>query len=322
VELRHVQAFLAVAEEGSVTAAARRLYIAQPALSRTIRALEHHVGASLFVRHLDGMRLTDAGHQLLPLAWELISRAEEIGRVLVDGERAAERVGAPTAIRLASYVYDTSYAYGSILRLWQDAQPQVHLLQRPVWPSDGLMGLIRGEYDALIAPDVPGIHDDRLTRVPLWDEPMVVGSSRNHRFASMSEVTVGDVLEEEFFPRAPGGPSAMDDYFTFASARNGESVRPRGEHRFTGIPEVADYVAAHDVVAVGPELAGSPAVVGRKDYVRRRVIDAPAMTMAVFSRRDLTSPSLTTLTDVLRAVGQHVVPHLLALQQLSRRPLG
>lgn len=304
-----------------MTAAARRLYIAQPALSRTIRALEHHVGAPLFVRNLDGMHLTEAGHHLLPLAWELISRAEEIGRLVAGGERAPVPMGAPTAIRLVSYVYDTSYAYGSILRLWQDANPQVLLLQRPIWPSDPLTDLVAGGYDAVIAPSVPGIGDERLTCIPLWDEPMVVGSSPHHRLAAMPEVTVGDVLHETFFPREPGGPTAMDDYFTFAWARNGDAPRPRGERQFTSIPEVADYVATHDVIAVGPALAGSHAVVGRKNYVRRRVIDAPATTMAVFTRRELLLPSLATVIEVLRAVGQHVVPHLLAIQRMSRSPV-
>jgi LysR family transcriptional regulator, hca operon transcriptional activator len=59
LELRHLRYFVAVAEEGSLTAAAeRRLHTAQPSLSRQIRDLEHEVGVELLVRSARGIELT------------------------------------------------------------------------------------------------------------------------------------------------------------------------------------------------------------------------------------------------------------------------
>ena len=65
MEFKHLKTFLCVAECGSLSRASERLRIAQPALSRQIKLLEHSVGAELFNRHVRGMSLTDTGKALL-----------------------------------------------------------------------------------------------------------------------------------------------------------------------------------------------------------------------------------------------------------------
>ncbi|MDH6435985.1 DNA-binding transcriptional LysR family regulator [Streptomyces sp. SAI-144] len=60
MELRELRAFVAVAEEGGLSAAARRLHMSQPALSQTISGLERQLGVKLLVRGSTGVRATDA----------------------------------------------------------------------------------------------------------------------------------------------------------------------------------------------------------------------------------------------------------------------
>ena len=68
MDMRHLSAFVAVAEEGTFTKAARRLHISQPPLSRHVRQLERELGVTLFVRRRDGIELTNDGYALIEKA--------------------------------------------------------------------------------------------------------------------------------------------------------------------------------------------------------------------------------------------------------------
>jgi DNA-binding transcriptional LysR family regulator len=76
VELRHLRYFVAVADAGTFTQAAERMYIAQPTLSQQIRRLEEMVGAPLLQRRREGVRLTDAGTVFLEESRALLSMVE------------------------------------------------------------------------------------------------------------------------------------------------------------------------------------------------------------------------------------------------------
>ncbi|CAN5507410.1 LysR family transcriptional regulator [soil metagenome] len=89
--------FIAVVEEGSVTAAARRLHISQPALSQAMVALERRLGLELLVRHRTGISLTDAGHTLLVESRAVLARHDQALAALTRHDAPGDvlRLGIP-----------------------------------------------------------------------------------------------------------------------------------------------------------------------------------------------------------------------------------
>jgi DNA-binding transcriptional LysR family regulator len=78
MELLQLRNLMHVAELGSLSKAADRLHVAQPALSRQIRMLDDELGFALFIRHGRGMVLTDQGGEVLKHAMRVLAEIEEI----------------------------------------------------------------------------------------------------------------------------------------------------------------------------------------------------------------------------------------------------
>jgi DNA-binding transcriptional LysR family regulator len=127
MELRHLRYFQAVAEELSYSSAARRLNIAQPALSRAIQHLEHSLGVRVLERTRHMVRLTHAGRVLLKEVDGLLQQVDELRRRVhriaagEEGELRLGYIGPPTQPFL-----------GRILREYREKFPRVsvHLEER------------------------------------------------------------------------------------------------------------------------------------------------------------------------------------------------
>ena len=141
--IRQLEYFCAVAEEGSVSAAARRLHVAQPPLSRQIALLEQELGATLFQRGNKGMQLTEAGERLYQQGRQYIADmgqlAEQV-RSLGTGVKGMVRVG----LLYSTVPYALPY-----LRAYRAAYPQVELYIHLGAPQDLIADLNRGNLNAL-----------------------------------------------------------------------------------------------------------------------------------------------------------------------------
>jgi DNA-binding transcriptional LysR family regulator len=98
MEFRELTAFVAIAEEGGLSAAARRLHISQPALSQTVNALERKLGVKLLVRSSTGVQPTEAGMTLLAEARAILVRRDQAMATMAEattGTGIAIRLGVP-----------------------------------------------------------------------------------------------------------------------------------------------------------------------------------------------------------------------------------
>src|SRR5580692_12833493 len=117
LDLRKVRYFVAVAEELNFGRAAERLHIAQPVLSRQIRALEKELHAQLFVRDSSGTQLTRAGTQLLADASLLLAGADAARRHVAQAARgtSAFTVGFMPGLTVTEPVLALSAAHPALL---------------------------------------------------------------------------------------------------------------------------------------------------------------------------------------------------------------
>ena len=98
MELRVLSYLVAIVDHGSMTRAASAVGVAQPSLSRQIRHLEDELGLDLFIRESNRLRLTAAGRRFVPMARELVARADAaraVMRGLMDGSGVRLTLAAP-----------------------------------------------------------------------------------------------------------------------------------------------------------------------------------------------------------------------------------
>lgn len=118
--LREMEIVLAVAEHGSLTAAARSLHVSQPSISQAVSAVERRLGGPVFVRHPRGMKPTVHGAAALPVMRSCLQAARTVDRLTTHGHNAGVlRVGA------ASMASDVVFL--DAITSWRAANPDIDI---------------------------------------------------------------------------------------------------------------------------------------------------------------------------------------------------
>ncbi|WP_344870833.1 LysR family transcriptional regulator [Allokutzneria multivorans] len=234
-DLRRLRYFVAVAEELHFGRAAERLHIAQPALSRQIRALEDELKTALFVRNRRTTVLTAAGDQLLTDARDLLAAAEAAHRRVTAAAEAKPMltigfmpgiVVTPAVRVLARHLPDVTV---QLLRTsWHD---QVKVIQ------DG-----RVDVSIVRLP----VDQRGLTVRPLFTEPRVVMVPTGHRLAGKETVSVTELADEHLLQDPDAVPEWRDIALELRK-RNRPEVP-----RINSVEEKLELVAAGAGISVLP----------------------------------------------------------------------
>jgi DNA-binding transcriptional LysR family regulator len=214
VELRHLEYFLAVADNRSFTEAAKRLHVVQSGVSATIKALERELGADLFVRGPSGVTLTPAGEELRPRARETLDAARA-AKDAVNATRGSVRgtvtVGTLTRINvidLPTLLVDLHARHPEVV---------VHLRAA----SAGSAGLLRqlrdGDLDVaflVFTGPVPADLDARLAAAV----PLLLVVPADHLLAQRDSVQLAELAGMSFVdsPLGYGTRTVIDNAFVKA----------------------------------------------------------------------------------------------------------
>jgi DNA-binding transcriptional LysR family regulator len=193
MELRQLATFVAVAEEGSFTRAADRLHVVQSAVSAGVRNLEKELGTMLFDRSTHSVKLTDAGHALLPEARATLAAAQA-ARDAVDEARGGLR---------GTVVLGTMQAQGmraidlaAILAAFRAEHHAVEVKIRHAGGSSEMAREVReGRLDlAFVA--LPGNGPPGVELTPLASEPIVLAVPASHPLAESTDVELSQLGDE------------------------------------------------------------------------------------------------------------------------------
>jgi DNA-binding transcriptional LysR family regulator len=200
MELRRLEHFIAVAEEGSFTRAARSIHLVQSGLSVSIKALEQELGAALFTRTTHRVELTDAGRALLPEARATIAAAQgarDAVDAVIGGLSGVLHIGIMQSLAIIDLA--------SLLARFRHERPSVELHPRPT--TGGSAVLVRevaaGGLD-LAFVSIPNGSFPGVTLTPLASEPILLAVPPGHRLENRDVVRLSD-LEGETFVESPEG---------------------------------------------------------------------------------------------------------------------
>lgn len=252
MELRHLEYFVAVAEERHFTRAAERMRVAQSGLSASIRALERELDAELFTRNTRRVELTDAGHALLG----------EAHRTLASASAARDAVAAVRGLLRGSLTVGSEQCLGVIdlpplLASFRRAHPGVEIKLRYAGSAHIAeqirLGRLNVGFVALGDPAPEGV---RL--LPLAAEEMVLLCHTAHPLAEIDKVEPAALLGEDFvdFSADWGARRVNDRMFARLGADRRVSV------------EVNDVHTLLDFVHQGLGVALVPAPVTRKPHAK------------------------------------------------------
>lgn len=193
--IRHLTIFVAVADLGSMSAAAASLYLSQPTVSQAIRELEKHYNGLLFERLGKKLYLTERGQLLLPQARNLIRQFQQLEELMLNQ-------GQSSTLKLGSTITVGTCLTPFLIPRLQKNCPEIRVhsyvsntkdIEQKLLRSELDVGIVEGE---ILSPD--------LTVLPIIDDCLVLAVGKDHPFYGKKRIQVQDLVGEPFAMREQG----------------------------------------------------------------------------------------------------------------------
>ncbi len=278
IELRHLRYFVALADAGSFTHAAERMFIAQPTLSQQIRRLEEIVGTPLLQRRREGLRLTNAGTVLLDASRNVLSLVDhEVSRTRQAAGLGRQRLrvvvppGLPDALAVetASALRSVAAAAGVDV-VWMETLLYAEFSLIRQHRADAGLGWMTTKPEALAAP---------LDVMSLGEFEPDVWIPSSHAAARRGSISLGEIVSMDVIHgprRAEAGTydawttvlRAVDPRFEFTDPPFRHSLPMVLAFAATGDRPTAVLTGPSVIAGTRPGLIRLPRSTGLHDMVR------------------------------------------------------
>jgi DNA-binding transcriptional LysR family regulator len=294
IELRHLRYFVAVAEEGSFTAAARRVHVAQQVLSAQIRQLEDALGVALLERTSRGVSVTPAGSAFLDSARDTLATLD---RGVAAARNTAHAIIGQLTVGLS--VAATGQTPTTLLAVFRQAHPQIEVRLQTFELTQPAAGLLDRSTDvAFVRPPIaaPG-----LSLQQVGAEPRLFVLASDHPLAGRDQLGLDEVAGLPWIATATAtdgcDPTCWRDAWLV-------SPRPRGDQPIIGavartLEEWREHVAAGRGISLCP--ASAEAFHARPGVVFIPSRGLPPTALCVAWRTDDPAPAVRRFIQVVTA---------------------
>ncbi len=189
MEINNLKAFIQVAESGSFSTAAEKLFLTQPAVSKRISTLESELNVSLFDRISRQATLTDAGRTLLPLAEKLIIEISDLKRVVTNH---SGEVSGQLAMGTSHHI--GLHRLPNILKQYSADYPKVQLDIQFMDSESACAAVEQGKLELAVIT-LPNELPSKLRQIEFWQDPLHVVVASDHPLAQQAEVDMEYLLQ-------------------------------------------------------------------------------------------------------------------------------
>jgi DNA-binding transcriptional LysR family regulator len=240
----HLLYFVTVADTGQITRAARRLQLAQPALSRAITQLESELGFKLLERHARGVTLTPEGEKFLVKARAAVSAWSDA----LATARSMARVRRGT-IEFGFVGVAPGLDSPALLDAFAQAYPGIDVCYRELAFPSALTSCWLADVDVAVCHRPPA--DDGVWVRELRSEPRVVLAARRHPLAKLRELSLEQVLDETFVGFHPSVDPSWAGFWSLDDHRGGAPQRLTAD-RAANPHEVLAALSVRDAITTVP----------------------------------------------------------------------
>ncbi len=197
VTLNQLSSFLAVAREGSVSAAAEKLYVTQPSISAAVSALSRELGVDLTERVGRGVGLTAAGEAFRPYAADVLGLVEQ-------GRQAAREAAdlSMRSLRIVAVATAAEYVVPALLRSFGEVHPEIHLSLEVANRATVFERVLEHEVDIAIAGRPP--EDARIAGRAFLRNELALIAAPSDELAGRRTVAPTELGDRVWLQREPG----------------------------------------------------------------------------------------------------------------------
>lgn len=289
MDLRQLSALIAVAEGGSISAAARSLHTVQSNISSHLARLERELGATLFDRA--GGFLTEEGEAVVRRARRVQAELEAL-----DADVAALRDEVSGTARLGCIGTSARWLVPLVLEDVIAAHPKVHVIVVDATTNSLLPRLLHDELDLAVV-NLP-VASPEVSSEPLFDEDHILIAPDGHPLAARSRIAFAELGEHELLLEPSG--TAFRDELDREAAAAGIDLRPRAE--VDGLRLIATLAFQGFGAAIVPSTAAPAWLQGSWRRIPVDGLERRSVGLARRSRGLLSAPARALREAVLRVV--------------------